>query len=238
MKCYQCGAELPEGQKFCTNCGYRVEEGATTVLDQSNNPFAQQDTNATTVLDQSNNPFVQQPAQPAFEQPAQPTFTQPAQPPVFAYTPPQTQQPVFGNAPQQPMHTRPLVQLPTGRGLLKSIFLGILTLGIYNMVVFCRIPTELNISASRYDGRRTMPFFAMAMVAPLTLFILPFVWYNNLCDRIGNELNRRGCNYKFGASTFWLWGILGSLIIVGPFIYMHKMFKAMNLLSESYNVYG
>lgn len=43
---------------------------------------------------------------------------------------------------------------------------------------------------------------------------------------------------SFDASSYWLWGILGSLIIVGPFVYIHKLFHAMNLLSENYNIKG
>ena len=40
------------------------------------------------------------------------------------------------------------------------------------------------------------------------------------------------------ASTFWLWEVLGSLIVVGPFIYHYKMLHAMNDLCASYNAYG
>ena len=32
--------------------------------------------------------------------------------------------------------------------------------------------------------------------------------------------------------------IIGSFIFVGPFVYIHKLCKAMNLLSEDYNVKG
>lgn len=45
-------------------------------------------------------------------------------------------------------------------------------------------------------------------------------------------------NYSFGASTFWLWGILGSMIVVGPFIYTYKLLKSMNLLAADYNAKG
>ena len=72
----------------------------------------------------------------------------------------------------------------------------------------------------------------------LTLGIVPRVWGHRLANRIGAELRRRGINYQFGAGTFWGWGILGTLIIVGPFIYSHKLLKSMNLLSADYNVNG
>lgn len=63
----------------------------------------------------------------------------------------------------------PALQLPTNRGLLKTIPLCLITLGIYGTVMQSRISTEIKLVASRYDGRRTMPFLGMLMLAPLTL---------------------------------------------------------------------
>ena len=34
---------------------------------------------------------------------------------------------------------------------------------------------------------------------------------------------------------FWGWDILGSLIVVGPFIYLHKLCKALNLAAADFN---
>ena len=45
----------------------------------------------------------------------------------------------------------PAVQLPTTRGLVKFILLSIITLGIYALVVYCKLSTEINITASKYD---------------------------------------------------------------------------------------
>lgn len=64
------------------------------------------------------------------------------------------------------------------------------------------------------------------------------MWYHKMSARIGGELNRRGIDYNFGAGTFWGWGVLGTLILVGPFIYIHKLLKGMNLLSEDFNAKG
>ena len=64
------------------------------------------------------------------------------------------------------------------------------------------------------------------------------MWYHKLCARIGEELQRRGSDYKFGPSQFWLWGILGSFILVGPFIFTHKLMKSMNLLNDDFNKKG
>lgn len=132
----------------------------------------------------------------------------------------------------------PKLQLPTGRGLGKMFFLGLLTLGIYPTVIWSKIVTELNIAASRYDGQRTMPYFAMLMLAPITLGIYPLVWMHKFCRRIGRELDRRTIGWRFGPRTFWLWGVLGSLILVGPFVFCHKLMKAMNMLNADFNING
>ena len=130
------------------------------------------------------------------------------------------------------------LQLPTKRSLAKMFFLGLITLCIYPVVIWSRIVTELNIVASRHDGKRTMPYFAMVMLAPLTLGILPLVWMHNFCGRISDELNHRQINYRFGARDYWLWGVLGSLILVGPFIFTHKLMKSMNKINDDFNRRG
>ena len=132
----------------------------------------------------------------------------------------------------------PKIVLPTDRSLLKFVLLSIVTLGIYGIVTYCQIVTDLNIAASRYDGKRTMSYMGMCTLAPITCGILPLVWLHNLSNRIGDEARRRGYDCKFGAKDFWLWNVLGSVIVVGPFIYCHKMLKAMNNINESFNIYG
>lgn len=133
----------------------------------------------------------------------------------------------------------PAKKLKTNRGLIKFILLSIITFGIYPLVVMSVISTDINIIASRYDGKKTMHFCLLAFIfAGLTLGIAPLVWYHRISNRIGNELARRGISYSFNAGSFWLWNIVGSLIAIGPLVYTHKLFKAMNLLCADYNVNG
>ncbi len=133
----------------------------------------------------------------------------------------------------------PALQLRTSRGLLKMIFLGLITFGIYPLVVESHIGEELNLVASPHDGRRTMHFCLIYFIFSwLTIGIAVLVWYHRTSDRMNSELNRRGINYSFGALDFWLWNILGMLIIVGPYIYVYKRMKAMNLINEDYNQRG
>lgn len=133
----------------------------------------------------------------------------------------------------------PVAQLKTDRGLVKFILLSLVTLGIYSIVYYSCISSDINIIASRYNGKKTMHFCLMSFIlTPITLGIYTLVWYHQLSNRIGAELKRRGIDFDFGAKDFWLWNILGSLIFVGPFIYVHKLCKAMNLLSEDLNMRG
>ena len=135
--------------------------------------------------------------------------------------------------------TAPVGQLKTNKGLLKTILLSLITFGIYPLVVMSAVSSEINIVASRYDGKKTMHFcLLLFIVAPITFGIAGIVWYHRISNRIGDELKRRGIAYNFSATTFWLWSVLGSLIGIGPLVYMHKMFKAVNLMNAHYNING
>lgn len=135
--------------------------------------------------------------------------------------------------------TAPAKQLKTNKGLLKYILLSIITCGIYGLVVMSSVSSDINIVASRYDGKKTMHYCLLTfIVAPITLGIAGLVWSHRISNRIGAELKRRGIAYNFSASDFWLWNVLGSFIVVGPFVYLHKLFKATNLMNADYNVKG
>ena len=125
------------------------------------------------------------------------------------------------------------------QGLLKALLLSIITFGIYPLVVMSSISSDINIVASRYDGKKTMHFCLLVfIIVPLTFGIAGIVWYHRISNRIGNELKRRGISYSFSAADFWLWNVIGSIIFIGPFVYLHKMFKAVNKMNADYNING
>ena len=137
------------------------------------------------------------------------------------------------------INTAPVGQLKTNKGLLKTILLSLITFGIYPLVVMSAVSNEVNIVASRYDGKKTMHFCLLVfLVAPITCGIAGIVWYHRISARIGAELQRRGIDYSFGAGTYWGWNVLGVLIGVGPLVYMHELFKAVNKMNAHYNVNG
>ncbi len=120
--------------------------------------------------------------------------------------------------------------------MVKFVLLSIITLGIYGIVVLSNISQEINQVASSRDGKHTMHYCLIFFIFSwLTLGIAPLVWYHRICNRIGNELAARSLPYSIGAGTYWGWAILGSLIVVGPFVFLYKFLKAMNILNEDYN---
>lgn len=226
MFCHYCGTQLSEGDLFCIRCGTRQDVAPDA---QPAEPAV-----AEPVQDVA-------PVQPPMEAPAEefpviqpvtmdappaqeayPVQPAPADAPYYdtpyqektvgwqPYGAPAQAEPLvdFGNSAAK----APALQLPTGRALWKMILFSILTLGIYPIVIYSRIAGEVNMVASRYDGERSMSYFGVCMLAPLTLGILPLVWINKLCRRIGAELQRRGVPYSFGAKDFWLWAFLMSIL--------------------------
>lgn len=135
--------------------------------------------------------------------------------------------------------SRPVAPLRTQRGLLKYVLLGLVTFSIYDIWQMSEVGDSLNLLAFKRDGKHTMHYCLMFfLVGWVTLGIGWLVWYHRVSDRIGEEQAARGLPVTVTASTFWLWGILGSLIAVGPFIYIYKLLHAMNDLSADYNVRG
>lgn len=133
----------------------------------------------------------------------------------------------------------PIIKFRTNRGLFKFIFFSIITFGIHGIVVMSHISSEINCIAQKHDGRHTTHYcLVFFLLSWLTLGIYPLIWHSNLCSRMGTELVRRNIGYSFGAGDYWGWNIFGVLILIDPFIFYYKFFKAMNLLCEDYNIQG
>lgn len=214
MFCKNCGNELREGAAFCANCG-------TPVTVQAAEPVVE-------VVEE------------VVVEPVMEEVVEPTPEPTPAQETASTQQATQNSqsTPVTPAYQAPALKLPTERKMWKMIVFGILTLGIYPMVIYIKMVDELNIAASRYDGQRTTNYYISALLTGITLGIYGIWYFHTLSKRIGAEVKRRGYDYKFGASSFWLWNVLGCIIIVGPFVYLHKLTKCMNMINESYNYYG
>lgn len=129
-----------------------------------------------------------------------------------------------------------MYQFKTDRSMIKVILLSFITCGIYGLIFYGKLADDINFIATKRDGKKTMSFYLLFfLVGPLTLEIATVVWMNNISQRIGDEARARGINTNFGSGTFWLWNVLGSLILVGPFIYLHKLCQTMNSICADEN---
>ena len=126
-------------------------------------------------------------------------------------------------------------KLTTDRRMWKLMLLNILTLGVYSIIFFIPFAFDLDKIHPKRDRSKTFNYLWAYILAFFTMSIVICVWHYQISERIEDALRERKINYDFGTNQFWSCYVLGSLIIVGPYIYMHKLCTAMNLLCEDYN---
>ena len=126
-------------------------------------------------------------------------------------------------------------KLKTDRSMWKLMILNILTLGIYGIVFFIPFSFDLDKIAPKRDRSKTMNYLVAYILSIFTFSFVLLIWYYQITCRIEEALAQRNIDYEFSTGTFWGWYFLGSFILVGPFVYFHKLCKAMNLLCENYN---
>lgn len=126
-------------------------------------------------------------------------------------------------------------KLKTDRKMWQLMLLNILTLGIYSICFFIPFSFDLDKVYPRRDGQKTMNYLGAYIIACATFTITIAIWHYQIAERVEDALTRRNIDYDFSTNDFWNWYILGSFILVGRFIYFHKLCKAMNLLCQSYN---
>lgn len=126
-------------------------------------------------------------------------------------------------------------KLKTNRSMWKFMLLSILTLGIYSIIFFIPFSYDLDKVDPRRNRAKTMNYAFAYILSLFTFSIVTLIWHHHIADRINEALERRNIPYEFGTGTFWAWYFFGSFILIGPFVYMHKLCKAMNLLCAHYN---
>ena len=129
-------------------------------------------------------------------------------------------------------------KLETNRSIWKFMILDILTLGIYSIIVFIPFSFDLDKVAPKRDHTKTTNFLLAYVLSLFTVSIVLMVWFYHITERVEEALSERNISYDLSTSDFWGWYFFGSFILVGPYIYFHKLFKAMNLLCDDYNLRG
>lgn len=126
-------------------------------------------------------------------------------------------------------------KLKTDRNMWVFMLLSILTLGIYTIIFFIPFSYDIDRVAPRRDGEKTTNYLIAFFLAICTFNIVMAAWHYQIAARVEEALKERDISYEFGTGSFWGWYFFGSYILVGPFIYFYKLFKAMNLLCADYN---
>lgn len=125
-------------------------------------------------------------------------------------------------------------RLPTNKNIYKTIGLSILTLGIYSVYVMASVSHNINKAAP--TKKRTMNYLKVCfLLAPLTLGVAMLVWKYRLAKKLDGELVERNIDYMFTKGDFWLWNVLGIIVLIGPIVFTHKILKATNLINKEYN---
>lgn len=124
--------------------------------------------------------------------------------------------------------------MKTNRSLLVLILLSILTLGIYALFFWHGYARDMNI-VNANDGKNTRGIFARIVFSILTFGIYDLVWLYSAGERISINSHRNGIHCTTTGSSVLLWYILGSFIIIGPFVALHKLIDGLNKLSAHYN---
>ena len=126
-------------------------------------------------------------------------------------------------------------KLGTNRSMWKLMILNVLTFGIYGVIFFIPFSFDIDKISPKDDHSKTFNYFFAYILAFFTFSLVLAFWHHQMAGRLEDAISKRNIEYNFSKSDFWLWYILGSFILIGPFVYFHKLCKAMNLLCEDYN---
>lgn len=119
-------------------------------------------------------------------------------------------------------------KLNSQRSFIGVLLLNIITFGIYGCYLVYAMAREVNLSCAA-DGKKTNGLIVMFLLSIITFGIYSFIWMYGVSNRMKNA------GADIDGSNVLLWVILGSLIIVGPFIAMYKIIKALNYVNAQYN---
>ena len=106
------------------------------------------------------------------------------------------------------------------RSIASFILLGIVTFGIYPVVVLCTMGEDVN-KICEGDGQKNMFYFFALLLGLVTLGIVPVIWFYKAMNRLQDNAYRYGPTVKpvYSGDQFLLWFYLGAFLLgIGPII--------------------
>jgi hypothetical protein len=120
------------------------------------------------------------------------------------------------------------------RSYVLTIIFLVITLGIYGLYWIYKLAKDVNAMCEG-DGKKTRGLLLFFIFSLITFGIYSCVWYFMLGDRLQDNAGRYGLSFKEGGAAILLWALLGSFIVVGPFISLYIITKNVNALAVAYN---
>lgn len=121
------------------------------------------------------------------------------------------------------------------RSLLKFILLGIITLGIYN-IVFLYGWAKDNNKLCAGEGKDSPNYIVVLLLSMITCGIYGLYWYFRMGDRLQQTAPKYGLAFQQGGVAVLLWIVIGSLLCgIGYFIALHFLISNQNQLATVYN---
>ena len=189
MFCPHCGTSLPDGTKFCTECGIRLNNPTSTGWQQPTANEPQADGRPSNAYQSGGRRYQEQATdQQHHGQPPQPS--------------PRTTQ---GTA-QEPQGA-----LGTDRDIIDYALLTIVTCGIYGYWYVYRIAQDANVLCAN-DGDETPGLGIYILLSIVTCGLYSYYWQYKLAERLKANGYRYGMTIDKGGSDVLLWLILGRVV--------------------------
>ena len=248
MNCYYCGSPLPQGGRFCQECG--KEQPAMQAPSAVNDQYGQGSQGGYQGgYDYSGAGNGQQyGGQQAYsgqqsygdqqQYGGQQSFADQQSYGVQQYgAVPAAQGAVFDIAQVPP--PRGITPLKTNRGLLMYILLCAVTCGIYGLFFIYKLAEDIN-TACAGDGSPAIGGLGEYIgYSLLTCGVYSSCWTFNLNNRMKANGRRYGVSIEEDGTSILLWSTVGAMLCgLGPLIAMHKMCKNANAICEAYNRYN
>jgi len=120
------------------------------------------------------------------------------------------------------------------RGLARLIIFSVVTLGIYGLFWIHKLAKDVN-AICEGDGKKTSGLLKYFLLSLITIGIYSIVWVYMLGDRLQDNAQKYNLAFKESGGIITLWLLLGTLIVVGPFIALYIIIKNTNALADEYN---
>ena len=214
MFCSNCGNQIPDGSKFCPNCGSPVVPvPASSAFEQAKEKIASTTQDMKSEVDNAVDSAKQ-------------GFNEAGKNIDSAVS--EIENEIKGNY-------SPAAPLKTDRSLIAYILLSLITCGIYGYYFIYTVARDINIACSD-DDEETAGLGMFILLSIITCGIYGVYWEYKLGNRLAKNATSFGLTFQENGTTIIMWRIFGCLIcFVGTFIGSHILIKNVNAICEAYN---